>query len=145
MSLFAIDRVLVPTDFSAAADRVLQDTVAEVGDRGQVHVLHVLPKLNPGEPGVMWNTIDNRTRTEHVYQEFQRRYQAMLGETYGQVMFKVAIGDPSNQIANYIQAQAITLVVIPSHGRKGLSHFLMGSVAERVSRCAPCPVLIMRR
>ena len=145
MSLFAIDRVLVPTDFSAAADRVLQDTVAEVGDRGQVHVLHVLPKLNPGEPGVMWNTIDNRTRTEHVYQEFQRRYQAMLGETYGQVMFKVAIGAPSNQIANYIQAQAITLVVIPSHGRKGLSHFLMGSVAERVSRCAPCPVLIMRR
>lgn len=73
MSLFATDRVLVPTDFSAAADRVLQDTVAEVGDRGQVHVLHVLPKLNPGEPGVMWNTIDNRTRTEHVYQEFQRR------------------------------------------------------------------------
>ncbi|MGA1475988.1 MAG: universal stress protein, partial [Prochlorothrix sp.] len=35
--------------------------------------------------------------------------------------------------------------VIPSHGRKGLSHFLMGSVAERVSRCAPCPVLILRR
>ncbi|MGA1264754.1 MAG: universal stress protein [Prochlorothrix sp.] len=145
MSLFATDRVLVPTDFSAAADRVLQDTVAEVGDRGQVHVLHVLPKLNPGEPGVMWNTIDNRTRTEHVYQEFQRRYQTMLGESYGQVIFKVAIGDPSNQIASYIQAQAITLVVIPSHGRKGLSHFLMGSVAERVSRCAPCPVLIMRR
>ncbi|MEB3272678.1 MAG: universal stress protein [Prochlorothrix sp.] len=145
MSLFAIDRVLVPTDFSAAADRALEETLVHVADRGEVHVLHVLPTLNPGEPGVMWNTIDNRTRTEHVSQEFQQRYRTRLGSAFDRIIFNVAIGDPSNQIANYIQAQAITLVVIPSHGRKGLSHFLMGSVAERVSRCAPCPVLILRR
>ncbi|KKJ00995.1 universal stress protein [Prochlorothrix hollandica] len=142
MALFTTDQVLVPTDFSGAANRVLEDTLAFVADAGQVHVLHVLPNLNPGEPGVMWKTIDNRSRTDHVYQEFQKRYS---GPLYERVQFQVAIGDPSNQIAHYAQVHAINLIVIPSHGRKGISHFLLGSVAERVSRCAPCPVLIVRR
>jgi nucleotide-binding universal stress UspA family protein len=142
MSLFSRDRVLVPTDFSAPAHWVVENARTLVAEPSHLHVLHVLPHLNPGEPGVRWQTINNSTRTAHIHQEFQRRYGDPV---YGGVVFQVAIGDPCQQITTYAKAQAITLIVIPSHGRKGLSHFFLGSVAERVTRLAPCPVLIIKR
>ena len=56
----------------------------------------------------------------------------------------VRYGRPVGQICRYAQKHHIDLVVMGSHGRAGMSHFLMGSVAERVVRAAPCPVLVVR-
>ena len=47
-------------------------------------------------------------------------------------------------IVGYASANAIDLVVVASHGRTGLSHFLLGSMAERIVRECPCPVLTIR-
>jgi len=56
----------------------------------------------------------------------------------------VLIGRPFAEIIKYAQAQSIDLIVIGTHGRGGLSHMLMGSVAEKVVRKSPCPVLTIR-
>jgi nucleotide-binding universal stress UspA family protein len=56
----------------------------------------------------------------------------------------VATGIPAHSLVNYASESKIDLVLIPTHGRKGLAHALLGSVAERVVRGAPCPVMTVR-
>ena len=54
------------------------------------------------------------------------------------------IGTPAGSIVEYAGGHDIDLIVMGTHGRGGMSHLLMGSVAERVVRTAPCPVLTVR-
>ncbi len=142
MSLFDKNRVLVPVDFSEESFQAQQQTLEFVEDASRLYVLHVLPHLNPGDPGVMWNTMDDRTRQQHVEKVFRERFNS---PEYEGVHFSVAIGDPSSAIIDYAKTQEIDLIVIPSHGRTGLGRFFLGSVAERVVRFAHCPVLVLRR
>lgn len=53
----------------------------------------------------------------------------------------VAFGDRYREILNYVKRASIDVIVMGTHGRSGVSHALMGSVAEKVVRTAPCPVL----
>jgi nucleotide-binding universal stress UspA family protein len=55
-----------------------------------------------------------------------------------------AVGEPAAEIVSYAREQAMDLLVLGSHGRTGLEHALMGSVAERVVRKSRCPVLTVR-
>ena len=55
------------------------------------------------------------------------------------------IGKPDTEIMRYAAERDIDLIVMGTHGRTGLAHALMGSVAERVVRRAPCPVLTVRQ
>ncbi|MEB3359096.1 MAG: universal stress protein [Synechococcales bacterium] len=141
MALFKTDRVLVPVDFSEASFKAQARTLEFVEDASRLHILHVLPTLYPGEPGVVWNTVDNQTRIETINRAFAERF---TGPEYKDVHFHVAIGDPSSEIIDYAKSYDINLIVVPSHGRTGLNRFLMGSVAERVVRFAHCPVLVLR-
>ena len=52
--------------------------------------------------------------------------------------------DPADEIVKYAKSDGIDLIVMGTHGRPGLAHLLMGSVAEKVVRTAPCPVLTLR-
>ena len=56
----------------------------------------------------------------------------------------VMIGSPPRKIVETAEAEHVDLIVMATHGRTGLSHLLIGSVAERVVRTAPCPVLTIR-
>jgi nucleotide-binding universal stress UspA family protein len=60
------------------------------------------------------------------------------------VVTAVRWGSPVESIVAYAIDQHIDLIVIATHGRTGLSHVLLGSVAERIVREAPCPVLTLR-
>ena len=53
-------------------------------------------------------------------------------------------GNPSQEIVRYAKERNSDLIIMGTHGRKGINHMLMGSVAERVVRTAPCPMLTMR-
>jgi nucleotide-binding universal stress UspA family protein len=142
MSLFVKDRVLVPIDFSDASFDALEETLAFVDSPSSVYVLHVLTPLSAIEPGVIWETINDQKRIENVKQAFAQRCQ---GVKYKGMIMNVLIGDPAWEIINYARTHKIELIVIPSHGRTGLTRFLMGSVAERVVRCSHCPVLVLPR
>ncbi len=56
----------------------------------------------------------------------------------------VICGSPSIEITEYAQSEKIDLIIMGTHGRSPIAHLLMGSVAEKVVRKAPCPVLIVR-
>jgi universal stress protein A len=61
-----------------------------------------------------------------------------------EVIRSVVIGSPLRKIVEAAEAKHVDLIVMATHGRTGLSHLLIGSVAERVVRTAPCPVLTIR-
>jgi nucleotide-binding universal stress UspA family protein len=61
-----------------------------------------------------------------------------------EIMRRVLLGSPSRTILEVAEAEHVDLIVMATHGRSGFNHFMMGSVAERVVRLAPCPVLTIR-
>lgn len=144
MSWFSKNRVLVPIDFSEAAFKALDEALTQVADPSCLHVVHVIPKLSPMEPGVVWETVTDESRIEKVEETFWQHYSAQADQMTG-INLKVKIGNASSEILDYADENDIQLIVIPSHGRQGLDRFLMGSVAERVVRYAACPVLVLRR
>ena len=60
---------------------------------------------------------------------------------YPRVKTRVAMGDPAEEILGFIEAEGIDLVIMGTHGRKGLERVIFGSVAERVIKTSPVPVL----
>ncbi|MBN1851905.1 MAG: universal stress protein [Pirellulales bacterium] len=134
-------RVVVPFDFSDQSIRAVQTGLDLVDDPANLFVVHVLPELVPTEPGVIWTTVDDKDRQEHATEAIHAR----LSEAkYKGIHMHAEIGDPGHAIADYAQNIDAELIVMPSHGRTGLSRLLIGSVAERVVRLAHCPVLVLR-
>ncbi len=139
-------RIVVPIDFSEqarSAVAVAQDMAAQSGPNETSEVLgvHVLPDLSPAEPGKLWNTVGPASRIEHATQALQE----WLEEGKQKLdHVDVAIGDPGAEICRIATERKADLIVLPSHGRTGLQRLLIGSVAERVVRLAPCPVLVLR-
>ena len=141
MSGLAAERVLVPVDFTDESLAAVDKALEIAGNASGVHIVHVLPDLNPGEPGVIWNVINDDGRAEHVKNAIGKRLD---DDKYKGVETHVAFGDPGSQIARMSETVGADLIVLPSHGRSGLSRLLLGSVAERVLRLAHCPVLVLR-
>ncbi len=140
--LFSTNQVLVPIDFSEESFRALKLTLEYLKDSSKLSVIHVLNHLNAGEPGLMWEKINDQTRINHVKQAFYHRFNQ---PEYQEINFVVKIGDPSSKIIDFANENKIELIVIPSHGRTGVERFFLGSVTEKVVRFAHCPVLVLRR
>jgi nucleotide-binding universal stress UspA family protein len=98
--------------------------------------------LEPAEPGVIWQTVDDAGRGLHA-EEALGKVLADVG--HGGVKIIVRFGDPGHEIARHAEEIAADLVVIPSHGRSGISRILLGSVTERVVRLAHFPVLVLKK
>jgi nucleotide-binding universal stress UspA family protein len=142
MTLFASNNVLVPIDFSEGADLALEEALKTFGEATKIHALHVLSELEPTQPGMVWQTVDNQTRADHIKALFHEKFPS---EAYQRIKFSVVTGNPSSEIIDYAEGNQIDLIVISSHGRTGISRFFLGSVAERIVRFAHCPVLVLRR
>src|SRR5687768_16533362 len=91
---------------------------------------------------MMVTSFDRATRTkaaETGLREFIQGDSRRAGVT-----MEVAFGDPGAEIVECGERIGADLIVMPSHGRRGISRMLIGSVAERVLRLAHCPVLVLR-
>ena len=138
--------LLVPTDFSPDAERALDYAIALARTlHAQVTLLHVISAVYwaTGEvPGALSATVLEELEAiaqQSLEQALQRVRDAGLeGEAL------VVHGSPFECIVAAARDQGIDLIVMGSHGRTGLRHVLLGSVAERVVRLAPCPVLVTR-
>jgi nucleotide-binding universal stress UspA family protein len=93
------------------------------------------------EPGVVWDEIDDQSRIRHAKEAIAKE---LSDEKYQGVNLVVKIGDPGHVVADFARDLFSELIVMPSHGRTGLAHILIGSVTERVVRMAHCPVLVLR-
>jgi nucleotide-binding universal stress UspA family protein len=133
--------VVVPYDFSEQAEQALTSALIFAADLSSLHIVHVLPTIELAEPGVIWETIDDDARRRHVEAAFRERFATTRFE---KVDFQVRFGDPGREIAGFAEILKAELIVMPSHGRTGLSRLFIGSVAERVVRLAHCPVLILK-
>jgi nucleotide-binding universal stress UspA family protein len=134
--------VVVPIDFSDESFAALDLAWQFVAGASALHVIHVLPRIDPIEPESMWTVPDNESRSRHVQQALRQR---LADPKHQEINLAVAFGEPGHEIADYAKRVGAELIVLPSHGRTGLAHLLIGSVAERVVRFAHCPVLVMRQ
>jgi nucleotide-binding universal stress UspA family protein len=144
-----IRRLLVPTDFSPTSDAALA-YARDLADRygASLQLLHVLEDpFVPGRfgsddylgepPGVRTTILeDARAR---LARRLLSTGRAAFG-TSGEVVF----GRAAETIVDYAAGHGIDLIVMGTHGRTGMAHLLLGSVAERIVRTAPCPVLTVR-
>jgi len=142
MSGFQAKTIVAPVDFSDESLAALGTAVDIASSPSDVHVVHVIPQLNVAEPGVIWQEIDDGTRSQHAAEALRKE---LSDEKYSQVHIHVEVGDPGHRVADFANRISADLIVMPSHGRTGLSHMLVGSVAERVVRLSHCPVLVLRK
>jgi len=133
-------RILVPIDFSAPSDAALAyGRMFARASHGALHLLHVTDeRLTPPhdaapthpEPAAM-----RQIRDRLVDDDRRRRLSIRVVER----------ADPAAAILRYARAAGVDLIVMGTHGRTGVSHLVMGSVAEAVVRDAPCPVLTVHQ
>lgn len=149
-----IDRICAPTDFSASGDLAVRHAAALAKVfQAELHILHVLQefseKLTHPDFTASGTTVKEfLTALEKGATEYLARLHARLAEKKeyeSLVVYKNYLhGNPTEQINHYARNHAVDLLVLGTHGRSGLQHMVMGSVAERVVRTAPCPVLTVR-
>jgi nucleotide-binding universal stress UspA family protein len=139
---FGRTRILVPVDFSDASFDALRRVVTASTARENITVVHAIAPLSATAPGAIWQTIDDETLVANATATLKRRIGDAGAEGVGVV---VTVGTPGEVVVETARARGAELVVIASHGRTGVERWLLGSVAERVVREAPCPVLVLRR
>ena len=140
--------ILVPMDFSGPSDAALEyarSVALRYG--GSLHLLHVaddpyralysaevfVPQVE-GLRDEILNDATGRLKDRLRPSDITERHATA----------EAIIGTPAGSIVEYADGHGIDLIVMGTHGRGGMSHLLMGSVAERVVRTAPCPVLTVR-
>ena len=142
-----LKRILLPTDFSEYAGEATKFACGLVEKFGsEIHVLHVIdlmPTVAP-EYGIppWWDEQLEKMEIQAV----ERLGQVLdpLWREQHRTVRATRQGTAHAKIVEYAQEHQIDLIAMGTHGRSGLTHFLMGSVAERVVRHAPCPVLTVR-
>lgn len=143
-----IRHILFPTDFSDVALHALRyaRNFAQM-QYATLHCLHVVDEayqyLSVGP-----DTVPIGPPMEHLIAQAKKELAAFVEENLANESFpikrSVVCGPPFMEIIHYARKQEIDLIVIGTHGRTGLKHVLLGSVAEKVIRKASCPVLSVR-
>lgn len=146
--MVAITKILCPTDLSEESRPALAMACEWAKQFGaELHLLHVAagysgsyPYLGPPfNEAMSWETmIRQRARTALDEWPLPEGFATL------DVVRQLRSGSPSDHIVVYAKEAAINLIVMGTHGRSGISHLLLGSVAENVVRCAPCSVLTVR-
>jgi universal stress protein A len=140
-------KILVPVDFSEPSNLALDTAVALAKDNdASLTIVHVYEPLAIALPeGYQLFSEEQLTQ---MFEEFQRELaeQKRRAEVGGapRVDTELLHGFAVSEIQNFAQQCNFDLIVMGTHGRRGLSHAFLGSVAERVIRMAPCPVLTVR-
>jgi len=158
--------ILVCTDFSPAAHRALEYAFEEARlHQARLTLLHVVQHhpatevyyvrdapqggIGYGEFGEKLPTFPTHppvTVRHDYYEEALVQLRDLVPASYtGAWEAQVTTGDPADGIVRMAEELAVDLIVMATHGRTGLPHLLLGSVAEKVVRHAPCPVLTVRQ
>lgn len=150
-SHLTIDKILVPLDFGEPSLRALAyaQGLAE-RFRSSLHLLHVVPDPylpSPYAPMAPDVPIVPRGFLDELVKNARKRIEEVLPGTDREAFrasTAVKIGDARTMILEHAAAESVDLIVMGTLGRKGAAHLFLGSVAERVVRAAPCPVLTVR-
>ena len=134
-----VTSILVPTDFSPTSDAALRYAGQLALTFGaHLHLLHVPGRtgehMEADYPIEQFGAPVARLESFFAASELER-----LHPTYA-----IRVGTPAEEIAVYAESLGIDLIVMGTHGRTGLAHLFLGSMAEKVLRNSPIPVLTVR-
>jgi universal stress protein A len=140
MTMLHLGTILHPTDFSALSEHAFHLACSLARDHGgRLIILHVAepPVVGYGDaltppPQGDWKAIE------------ERLLQIRAPDARVAVKYRLVEGDPATEILREARESNCDLIVLGTHGRTGLAHLLMGSVAEKVVRKASCPVLVAK-
>jgi universal stress protein A len=140
-----VHHILAPTDFSESSQQAIQYARELAQKFGAtlvlLHVVELPPYLIEGLPpsalgGTLLEELERQATSDLA--------QLLANEAEVKVVRRVVVGIPYRRIVEVAEAEKLDLIVMATHGRTGFSHLFMGSVAERIVRTAPCPVLTIR-
>jgi nucleotide-binding universal stress UspA family protein len=140
-------RICCPIDFSDAS-RAAMEVAADLARRSgaDLVLLHAYPI--PGYTFPDGSVVASPKMMQDLADQAERHLQEWRGDAAkiagSPVTTQKAIGEPAAEIVAFARSAGVDLVVVGTHGRTGIEHALMGSVAERVVRRAHCPVLTVR-
>jgi universal stress protein A len=147
--MFAPKQILVPTDFSTFSDKALKEAIDVAKQHGStIHLLHVISIVQQCAvdycmTGEVMNELE-RQSTETAQNKIKEEIDKLPESKTVTIIPEVKKGTPYEEILKDQMERNIDLIVIASHGTTGLLHHFMGGVAERVSKGARCPVLLLR-
>jgi len=147
---YPFTRILVPTDFSTCSDSALELASRLAHDhQAELIALHVVdaghvPLDAVIHPRGQTEGVDVRTHTSRLATRELERRVGRLPVHVERRRCQVVHGPPARTILDAIASTGADLVVMGTHGRTGLAHLLMGSVAEKVLRLSRVPVLTVR-
>jgi nucleotide-binding universal stress UspA family protein len=143
----ASQRFLVPVDFSEYANQALDYALNLAGKLdARLTLLHVIQSIPLG--GADMGVTLPYTYIQDLEAEIMQSMESYLARVTAAGLegeMVVAHGVPFHEIVETAKTQQVDLIVMGTHGRTGLQHMLLGSVAEKVVRLAPCPVLVARQ
>src|SRR5579871_4351661 len=147
--MIALKRILVATDFGEASDAALAygRELARTfeADLELVHVVENILSRGFGAEGYVAAYPELQQEVEYAA---ERQLNATLSVEDREVLRTKAVllksNAPAYTIVDYAKEHDFDLIIMGTHGRGAIAHLLMGSVAERVVRTAPCPVLTVR-
>jgi len=147
--MVALKNILVATDFGPESDRAIRygrELAHAFG--GKLHLLHVAENLFARAlDGYAYAGLSPEVQVD-IERAGLKQTEDLLTDEDRTELNAVAVSVTSNSapaaIVSYAKNHAIDLIVLGTHGRGALAHLMMGNVAERVVRTAPCPVLTVR-
>jgi len=148
MTQFA-QKILVPTDFSASTERALKTATLLAEQNGSsVALIHILDPSPLAVGGAGLGTVGEPELEPElearIHEELSRLCTKHLEKVPRVKTALILSKNAADGIVQYAEKEACDLIVMPTHGRSGLAHLLIGSVAEKVVRHASCPVLTLR-
>ena len=140
------NRILVATDFSAHGDRAVESAVSLAKTFGaSIDLVHAIaipwPVITPYEVSLPGVYVEETRRAAR--DSLQRCAEKIQGEGL-EVRTHLEDAPPAEAIVSSAERLESDLIVMGTHGHSGLKHVLLGSVAERTLRAAPCPVLSVK-
>ena len=141
-----VQRVLVPVDFSEYANQALEYAIVLASKLGARLTLLYVIQSPP------WGGVDMDVTLPHAYSQYIQHLEAESANSMQAYLERVTAaglegevavvnGVPFHEIIETAKMQQVDLIVMGTHGRTGLQHILLGSVAEKVVHLAPCPAI----
>ena len=140
-----LKRILVPIDFSDCSRKALQYALPLAKEhQAALTLLYVVPPAyGAGEyGGIDYAQLEAGMREDGEKELAKLAVDEVRGEVSANAL--VHLGSPAREIVETARRLPADLIIISTHGRTGLRHVLLGSVAEHVVQRAPCPVLVVR-
>ena len=139
-----VKKILAPIDFSEYSMEALRAAMELAKDLdGELHIVHIVtPHF------ALLDKMREQARETLMVEESEEELARIRRDDCGnsaKVVTQVMVGPPVPKLVEYATQQQIDLILLATHGRTGIEHLMIGSVAEKLVRAAPCSVLVFRR